>query len=274
MCRARSIHLADAASTPGAHSCSIAAGPRSRSFARPEPVSGWRVISRRYQKIAIRLRRRLVHPYIALLDTLDERLRIEFAKVRGDHEQARGLRPLLKVLNSDGHAIFDLDSQREFELGVDPTNDVPSRGRYGPVDSGVAPVDEFFANMLTPPRVARVTAAGEIRHGLPLPAGVARIDRNKQLGQPARLPGIHKNPLSWPRKIGGVVRFIGQKEAVRKIGRFDTHLVVKDTEFASRRGRRAVNTSGDEIGRKLLRLRRGVAAHQNADETQQAPHRA
>src|ERR1700722_8116708 len=128
MCRARSTHPADAASTPGAHSCSISAGPKSRNFARPEAVSGWRVISKHCRKIGIRSRRRLVHPYIALLDTLDERLRIEFVEVRGDHEQARGLRPLLNVLNSDGYAIFQLDSQREFELRVDPANDVPSGG--------------------------------------------------------------------------------------------------------------------------------------------------
>src|ERR1700722_2958458 len=128
MCRARSIHPADAASTPGAHSCSIAAEPRSRSFARPEAASGWRVISKRCRKIEVRSLRWLVDPYIALLDTLDERLRVEFLEVRGDHEQARGLRPLLNVLNSDGYAIFQLDSQREFELRVDPANDVPSGG--------------------------------------------------------------------------------------------------------------------------------------------------
>jgi hypothetical protein len=104
-----------------------------------------------------------------------------------------------------------------------------------------------------------------------LPARVTRIDRNKQLGQPARLPGIHENPLGRPRKIGGAVRSIDQEEAIRKIRRFNTHLVVEDTEFASGRGRRAIEMSGDEIGRKLLRPRRSATTHKNTDEAQQAP---
>jgi peptide/nickel transport system ATP-binding protein len=46
----RSIHPADAASTPGVHSCSIAAGRRSRSFGRPEAANGRRVTSKQCRK--------------------------------------------------------------------------------------------------------------------------------------------------------------------------------------------------------------------------------
>ena len=41
---------ADAASTPGVPTCSIAAGRRSRSFGRPKAGNGWRVISTRCRK--------------------------------------------------------------------------------------------------------------------------------------------------------------------------------------------------------------------------------
>jgi hypothetical protein len=63
-----------------------------------------------------------------LLDTLDKRLRIEFSEARRDLEQPFGLRSLLNVPNGDSGAIFHLDSQREFEVRVDPANDVPSGG--------------------------------------------------------------------------------------------------------------------------------------------------
>ena len=45
-CRARSTRRAGAVSTPVAHTCSIAAGAKSRHCARPDPSSGWPVISK------------------------------------------------------------------------------------------------------------------------------------------------------------------------------------------------------------------------------------
>jgi len=90
------------------------------------------------------------------------------------------------------------------------------------------------------------------------------------MGQRARLPGIHKNPFTRPRKIGGAARAIDQKESARKIWRFDPDLVIEDTELAGRRGRPIMRCGADQIGRKLLRLRRRVSTAKGADDAEQA----
>jgi hypothetical protein len=86
------------------------------------------------------------------------------------------------------------------------------------------------------------------------------------------LPGIHKNPFTRPRKIGGAARAIDQKEPVWKVWRFDPDLVIEDTELAGGRGRPIMRSGTDEIGRKLLRLRgRGSTAKGAYDAKQAQP---
>jgi hypothetical protein len=84
------------------------------------------------------------------------------------------------------------------------------------------------------------------------------------------LPGIHENPCGGPCKIGSAARSIDQEEAVREVRYFDPHLVVEDAELASGCSRRAIDISGDEIGRQLLRLCRSASRNDKADQAKQA----
>ena len=59
-------------------------------------------------------------PYVALLDPLNEGLRIEFSESRRNFEQLRGLRLVANVLGGDGGAVLHYDPQREFARGIDP----------------------------------------------------------------------------------------------------------------------------------------------------------
>ena len=64
-----------------------------------------------------------------------------------------------------------------------------------------------------------------------------------------------KHAPGGPDKISGWLCAIDQEEAVGMFRRFDSHLVVEDAQLAGGH-RRAVTPHHEEIGRKLLRLRR------------------
>src|SRR4051812_13870498 len=214
------------------------------------------------------LRCRLLDPHIALLDALEERLGIEPPEGRWNLEQGCGLRLLVNVLNTDGRAVLQLDAQREFETDIDPAKQLLARGRSRPVGDDPAPVDHFFPQALAPQWAARISAAREGRHILPLHTGIVEIERNEQLVQPARLPGIHEDPRTGSHEIGRADRAVDQEEPVRKVRRFDPDLILEDMQLAGRRRRPTGESSANEIGRELLRPRWRSTTDQDADEAE------
>ncbi|MDE2469689.1 MAG: hypothetical protein KGL35_13375 [Bradyrhizobium sp.] len=116
------------------------------------------------------------------------------------------------------------------------------------------------------PPIALLRNTGQPRHGLPLPARVRRINRYEHSGKPARFAGIHENSCRRPHEIGRRRSSIDQKKPACKIRRFQSHLIVEDAQPTRRYRRCAVAPRNDEIGRKLLGLRRDATEQQNADE--------
>src|SRR5690349_16662973 len=108
-------------------------------------------------------------PDVAVLDALDELLRVEFAVVGGNREERGRRRALLDVGQRDGVAVNLLDAGHEIERDVDPAIAASALGRDGLVFDAVAPVEA-----IRPEAPAfLVGGTGNPRHGLPLAAGVA-----------------------------------------------------------------------------------------------------
>ena len=116
--------------------------------------------------------------------------------------------------------------------------------RYRLVFYRLASTCTFWAEPIAPPLVPLVRGAGDLRHCLPLFAWVVGIDRDEDLGQPARLLRVHQNPLGRLYEIGDMSVAIQQEEAAREIGGLDADFAVRDIDLAG--------ALADQVRRKLL----------------------
>src|SRR5579884_2354213 len=130
------------------------------------------------------------HPDVALLDLLDQRPRIEFARAPRLLEQLGGLWFIVDALGRDDGTVVGLDSQRESSRAVDPADQMTTRGRNGVIDQCFASADDLGWRRLAAP-IALIRQSRDLGHRLPLLAGIVGIDRNEQPRQCRRLAGFH-----------------------------------------------------------------------------------
>src|SRR5690348_3798182 len=206
---------------------------------------------------------RLADPRVALLDSLDQGLRVELSSIRRQFEGRRELRLVLHVLKAGDDSGGGFDPQRKSALAIDPARKDLSRSGYGAKDNGIAAIDDFLTGSLA----AQVTLPrdpGNISHGLPLPARIDRIDRHKQARERARLAGLHIDPPATAHEKGCLLGPIHQEEAVGKFRRLDPCLAFED-EKPARRHPPAFSLD-DNVRGELLRSRVNIAAQNQACE--------
>src|SRR5271156_2336977 len=139
-------------------------------------------------------------PHVALLDTVDQRLRIELVEARWDGEQTRGLRLHSKMLQCDSRAVGDAYLDREGELRIDPAAALCPVRRNHVIFEGGMPADGCGVDARAVPVAPGPGHIGILRGRLPCTAGMIRIDRNEDLREGCRPLRVHEYPLRGPEK--------------------------------------------------------------------------
>src|SRR5690242_4569052 len=135
----------------------------------------------------------IADPHVALLDTLDQSLGAELTSVLWQFEGRRELRLVLHILKTGDDSTSGSDSQRKSALAINPAGEDLFRSGDNPEHDRIAAIEGFLADSLAA-QVALPHDPGDISHGLPLPAGIDRIDRHKQARERTRLARIHVDP--------------------------------------------------------------------------------